>query len=205
MANISGNTYGLTALSPILRAEGSKHSLEVRRLLAEMPRGEDSPFARVTATHMCRLVVMDDVPFVGHPAAEDHLLSSYLIFECNFHGTSLDAYLAAMKAGIPDAVHALWSHCAGYRGLDAWPAQMKKCQIKTSLFFADVNDRSVEQTLKALQVQAEVSAFVLAHQGKPAAEIQAAFQDLVERLRSGPTPAPGALYYETFSKAAVAP
>ena len=52
---------------------------------------------------------------------------------------------------------------------------MKKCQIETTFFFADVNDRTVQQTLPALKVQAGVAHFIETNQGKSAAEIQAAF------------------------------
>ncbi len=61
--------------------------------LATLPTGEESPFALAPGTHLARLVVMDDVIFVGAPAIEEHLQSKYLIFESNCDG-DLDTYLA---------------------------------------------------------------------------------------------------------------
>src|SRR5690349_18998519 len=88
MANESGTTYGLTILSPIL--EDSRldicHSMELRWYLSNLPRDHESPFAQISSTYLARLVVMDDVVFVGHPACEEHLKSRYLVFETNFDG-----------------------------------------------------------------------------------------------------------------------
>jgi hypothetical protein len=68
---------------------------------------------------------------------------------------------------------------------------MKKCQLKTTFYFADVNDKTVQQTLHALRVQASIAEFIAAHQGQPAAEIQAAFQQLMEKIRKEPPPVAG--------------
>ena len=57
---------------------------------------------------------------------------------------------------------------------------MKKCQIETTFFFADVNDRTVQENLKALQTQSALAHFIEKHQGKPAAEMQRAFGDLLQ-------------------------
>ena len=40
-----------------------------------LPRDHRSPFAKISSTHLARLVVMDDVVFVGTPAREEHLKS----------------------------------------------------------------------------------------------------------------------------------
>ena len=187
MANQSGNVYGLTILSPIIddpRAEVS-HDCAIRDYLASLPRDHRSPFAKLGSTHLARMVVMDDVIFVGAPAREEHLQSKYLVFESNFDG-DLDTYLRRMAEDIPTEVDAVWRHCIGYPGVRdaaAFAAYMKKCQLETTFYFADVNDKTVGQTLHALRVQAGVAEFIAAQQGKPAAEIQAAFQQLMEKVR----------------------
>src|SRR6202050_1295431 len=117
MANQSGDVYGLTILSPILQdltAETS-HNCAIRMKLASMPGDEFSPFAKVSSTHMARLVVMDDVGYVGMPSCEEHLKSQYLVFETDFDG-ELDEYLTRMAREIPAHVDALWQHCWGYPG-----------------------------------------------------------------------------------------
>lgn len=195
MANQSGSVYGLTILSPIIddpHAEVS-HDCAIRDYLAGLPRDHRSPFAKLSSTHIARLVVMDDVIFVGAPAREEHLQSKYLVFESNFDG-DLDTYLRRMAQDIPSELDAVWRHCVGYPGVRdvaAFTAYMKKCQLKTTFYFADVNDKTVQQTLHALRVQASVAEFIAAHQGQPAAEIQAAFQQLMEKIRKEPPPIAG--------------
>jgi hypothetical protein len=138
---------------------------------------------------------MDDVVFVGAPAREEHLNSRYLVFETNFDG-DLDTYLTRMAREIPDFVDSVWKHCAGYPGvtdLAAFAAYMKKCQIETTFFFADVNDKTIQQNLKALQVQSALAHFIEVNQGKPAAEIQKSFGLLLERLEKAHAPLPGGI------------
>lgn len=195
MANQSGQIYGLTILSPIIENERIDicHATELRWYLASLPRDHTSPFARVSSTHFARLVVMDDVVFVGAPAREEHLKSRYLVFETNFDG-DLDTYLTRMAREIPEVVESVWKHCGGYPGVAdpaGFAAYMKKCQIATTFFFADVNDKTVQQNLRALQVQSALAHFMEKNQGKPAAEIQKSFGVLLERLAKAPAPLPG--------------
>ncbi len=184
MANQNGGVYGLTVLSPIFqntKAERKKGedspALEIRKYLAQLPTDQDSPFAKVPGTHMCRLVVMDDVVFVGHPAREEHLHSQYLVFESNFDG-DLDPYLERMLAQIPKYVDAIWRHCVDFPGVKdvgKFKEYMKRCQLTTTFYFADVNNKTVQQTQDALRRQQELAEFVEQNQGKAPAELQAAF------------------------------
>ena len=195
MANQSGSVYGLTILSPIIDDPHAdiSHDLHLRMYLGALPRDERAPFAKVTSTHIARLVVMDDVIYVGMPSCEEHLKFKYLVWEANFDG-DLDTYLRAMATEIPEHVDAVWSHCVGYPGIkniEAFQAYMKKCQVTTTFYFADVNDKTVDQTLRALQTQAAVAAFIEKNQGKSAEEIQKAFSEFMQALQSAPTPIRG--------------
>jgi len=195
MANQSGNVYGLTILSPILQDEKieTSHNCAIRMQLACLPRDEFSPFARLSSTHMARLVVMDDVVYVGAPSCEEHLGSQYLVCETNFDG-DLDTYLRRMANEIGSEVDAIWQHCWGYPGasnVDAFCAYMKKCQVPTTFYFADVNDKTVQQTLRALQTQASVAEFIEQAQGQPEEELQKSFAKFIKKLRNAPPPAPG--------------
>jgi hypothetical protein len=167
MANISGKVYGLTILSPIIEDNRLEicHSMELRWYLSQLPRDCRSPFAQLSSTYLARLVVMDDVVFVGHPAHEDHLKSRYLIFESNFDG-DLDTYLRRMATETKEFVEAVWKHCVGFPGTNdvaAFLAYMKKCQLNTTFYFADVNDQTVESTLTALKTQAALAHFMEKH------------------------------------------
>lgn len=195
MPNQSGSVYGLTVLSPIRYdpdAEVSP-SLAIRMYLQGLPRDGRSPFARVSSTHMARLVVMDDVVYVGKPAREEHLQAQYLIFESNFDG-DLDTYLKRMASEASEEVDAVWQHCDGYPGLqdvNKFVRYMRRCQVETTFYFADVNDKTAQQTLRALQTQSAVAAFIEKNQGKPAEELQKAFVQFLDSLRSAPPPAAG--------------
>lgn len=195
MANQSGSVYGLTILSPIIDDPNAdiSHDCAIRNFLATLCREEGSPFALLSSTHMSRLVVMDDVVYVGTPAREEHLKSKYLVFESNFD-SDLDTYLNRMAKQVPQFVDSVWSHCVGYPGVkdpSAFSAYMKKCQVKTTFYLADVNNHTVQSTLRALKVQASVADFIAEHQGKPAAEMQAAFRLFYEQMRNMPVPEPG--------------
>src|SRR5450755_4548530 len=148
MPNQNGDVYGLTILSPIIDgADGAvSHECAIRDYLANLPRDHRSLFAKVSSTHLARLVVMDDVIFVGTPAREEHLQSKYLVFESNFDG-DLDTYLTRMAQEIPALLDSVWSHCVGYPGvrdIPAFIAYMKKCQLETTFYFADVNSHTVK-------------------------------------------------------------
>jgi hypothetical protein len=201
MPNQNGSVFGLTILSPILNDDKASpsHDLQIRKYLATLPTGQDSPFAKAPGTHLCRLVVMDDVIYVGAPAVEEHLKSKYLIFECNLDATGdagLESYLRGLAESIPEELDAIWSHCAGYPGaasITAFVKYMKACQIETTFFFAAVNNKSVTESLRALQTQKAVTDFIISHQGMDASLLQAEFLKFAARLKTAPLPKPGSM------------
>ena len=200
MGNQNGAVYGLTILSPIIDDETvvPSHDLQIRKYLASLSTGEDSPFALAPGTHLARLVVMDDVIYVGMPACEEHLKSKYLVFESNCDG-DLESYLAGLARNAPQHLDAIWSHCVGYPGAadtEAFIRYMKACQIETTFFFAAVKDKSVTQTLRALQTQRAVADFIADHQGMPPKQLQIEFDRFIEHLKSEPEPRPGATTIE---------
>ena len=190
MANVSGKVYGLTILSPIIEDARLPvcHSMELRWYLSQLERDCRSPFAKLSSTYLARLVVLDDVVFVGHPAREEHLKSRYLIFESNFDG-DLDTYLRRMATETKDFVQNVWQHCVGFPGtnnVDDFIAYMKRCQVKTTFFFADVNDQTVESTLYALKAQGALARFMEQQQGRPPAAVQEAFTEFYHHLCKSP-------------------
>ena len=197
MPNKNGTVYGLTILSPIIDDEKAtpSHDLQIRKYLATLPTGEESPFALAPGTHLARLVVMDDVIYVGMPACEEHFKSKYLVFESNCDG-DLDTYLSGLATSIPAQLDAIWKHCVGYPGAanrQAFIDYMKACQLDTTFFFAAVNDKSVPETLRALQTQTAVADFIATHQGMDPATLQGEFIQFVAHLKSRPLPRPGSM------------
>jgi hypothetical protein len=194
MGNQSGSIYGLTILSPIKDDPSAdvSPSLAIRMYLATISVDGTGPFGKVTSTHMARLVVLDDVVYFGMPSCEEHLKSKYLIFETNFDG-GLDEYLTELATKAAEEVQQIWQHCIGFPGVSntaAFIAYMKRCQLETTFYFADVNNKTVQETLRALQTQSAVSAFVAKNQGKPPAELQKEFAIFLERLRNAARPKP---------------
>jgi hypothetical protein len=197
MPNQNGTVYGLTILSPIIDDERAtpSHDLQIRDYLASLPTDERSPFALAPGTHLARLAVMDDVIYVGAPACEEHLHSKYLVFESNCD-SDLEGYLRGLAASVPHHLDAIWSHCVGYPGASnpqALVNYFKACQIETTFFFAAVNNKSVPQTLSALQTQRAVADFIACHQGVDAARLQKEFTEFMAVLKAAPVPPPGGM------------
>jgi hypothetical protein len=197
MPNKNGSVYGLTILSPIIddRKATPSHDLQIRNYLAKLSTRDDSPFALAPGTHLARLVVMDDVVYVGAPSCEEHLNSKYLIFESNCDG-DLDSYLSGLAAAIPEHLDAIWKHCVGYPGAanrQAFIDYMKACQLETTFFFAAVNNKSVSETLRALQTKTAVAEFIASHQGANPPKLKRDFIQFVSQLKSMPPPKPGSM------------
>jgi hypothetical protein len=67
---------------------------------------------------------------------------------------------------------------------------MKSCQLETTFLFAAVNDKSLPETLRALQTQRAVSDFIVTHQGTEPARLQSEFAQFAAKLKSLPIPKP---------------
>jgi len=192
MPNENGSLYGLTILAPILNDEKAtpSHDLQIRQYLATLPTDRASPFAIAGSTHLARLAVMDDVIYVGRPSCEEHLKHKYLILEANLDG-ELEPYLTRLAKTVPAQVDAIWSHCVGYPGAGdpvEFVRYMKACQVETTFYFAAVNDKSVTETLAALQTQRAVADFIADHQGMRPAQLQREFVAFAAKLRATPAP-----------------
>ena len=194
MPNQSGRVYGLTLLCPIRMDEKARpsHDLQIREYLATLPTGAGSPFAAAPGTHMARLAVMDDVIYVGMPACEEHLNSKYLVFEVN-SDLDLPGYIAGMAASIPETLDAIWSHCTGYPGAgdpEKLIRYMQACQVETTFFFAAVNNKTRDETLRALTTQRAVADLLTTYAcNSPSKD---AFARFLSALDAAPPPAPGA-------------
>jgi hypothetical protein len=200
MPNENGRAYGLTTLCPLENDSENDQSYAaiVKGLLRALPLDENSPFARVPNTYLCRLFVLDDVFFEGHPAGEDHLQNKYLVFVAELHG-DLDAYLRGMWTHAEPDVSSLWRYCVGFSDVhdqDTFVRYIKKCQVETTFYFNGSTDQPLAEQLKALYLKQELSKFAHAQQGRSAAELQRAFREFIARVEpnnlAGPTWRPGA-------------
>jgi hypothetical protein len=211
MANKSGNAYGLTVLCPILPGlpkqapdgmNDQTHTDLVRLQLQRLAVNELSPMARVPNTYLSRLWVLDDVPYQGRPAVLEHLKSNYLVFSSNFHG-ELDDYLRGMWTAIEPEIRAILKYCVGFNrvtDVTTFIDYVKRCQVETTFFFNGSSDEPLAVQLKSLYLKQEFAKFAAAHQGKSAADLQAAFKEFVARVQPAnlerPTWKPGAYHLD---------
>ncbi len=205
MANKSGKAYGLTTLCPIVNGELDKQSFSAltRDRLEKLPIHDKSPMARVPNTYLCRFFVLNDVFFEGKPANNEHLRSKYLVFASNFYG-DLDTYLRGMWQAAQQEVKDIWKFCVGFSKVndaDSFIDYIKKCQVKTTLYFNGSTDDPLREQLKSLYLKQEVSKFVHENQGKKPEDLQAAFDKFIERVQpnnlDGPTWKSGASTLES--------
>jgi hypothetical protein len=172
--NISGQAYSLTVITPIVNGQET----QLAGYLNGLQSRDQSPLAGVRGTHFARWVVIDDVIYEGTDEGDrEHLKHARLLFTSNFDG-ELDSYLEALRTGLGDSADTIWGNCIGYPGsgdAGAFADYMRHHQLDSSLFFSAYGDRTVEDVTRSLALRTKFTAFVLAAQGLPAAELKAAF------------------------------
>ena len=181
---------------------------------------KNSPMAQVAQTYLCRFFVLDDVYSESLPGGgaldtlsdlspyipdfvrrwvlprEEHLKSKYLVFCCNFHcgsARSVDLYLKGMWTAISNEINKVWVHCYGFDAVTdaaSFVCYMKKCQLKTSLFFVGSNDEPLPEQLKALYLKQEFARFAADNQGLEAAVLRANYQAFIQRVAPAALGAP---------------
>ena len=146
MGNKFGNAYGLTVLIPIKHGTENNRAYDkiIRDQLQAWPLDTDSPMAKVPNTYLSRVFLLNDVFYEGAPAIEEHLNNKYLVFSSNFYG-ELDTYLTGMWNAIGDTLKNFLRHCVAFDTVESAPdfvRYIRRCQIKTSLFFNGSSDTS---------------------------------------------------------------
>lgn len=185
--NESGRAYGLTALCPLISDshDDQSYAAILRAKLRALPVDEESPMAKVPNTYLCRLFVLDDVVFEGHPAPEEHLRSKYLVFVAELHG-KLRPYLEGMWQKAEPTIRDLWQLCVGFDkvdGSEAFVRYIERCQVTTTFYFNGSTDEPLAEQLKGLYLKQEFARFAREHQGLEAAALQRAFAAFIERVQ----------------------
>jgi hypothetical protein len=99
----------LIVMAP-LRAASEQTVLAV---LAAMPAGADSPFARVSSTHFARWLLIGALP--GAEGEPTEPAQAYLLFTADFDG-SVEQWVAAVATTIGADVDRVFEHCENYPG-----------------------------------------------------------------------------------------
>jgi hypothetical protein len=197
MTDQIGKKYGFTALFPIKPGE---HVGELRIHLRSLDSHVNgSPLSNVHIIHMARFAIIDQMPYQGLPAKNDVLNSAYLLFLCEFDGSSSDSLAAELVRAIPEEVDEIWRHCRGFpdpASADRLADYFTRCQLGTNLCLTDRPDDSVDDILRALIYKREFSELVLwvQQQGKGLnpAQLKTRIEDL-RKIDAAPPPQSGSL------------
>ena len=158
LGNQNGPSYCFMTLCPIqadvLDGAGAPVA-ELRSLLNNIPQGPKSPFASVPTIHLARFVVIDNLPFEGFPQHEDLLGVPYLLCSMDISGQPREA-VNGLLTQVPDFVASAWGRCIGFPGVsdrEAFWKFLEGCQIETSFFFGGYPEATLDQVLRALDMQ----------------------------------------------------
>ena len=220
--NDVGAFSGATALFPIrtetISSTSTDPSLpdrsvesELRRILATLPTGLASPFARVPNTYFIRFFILKDVfdqgpqetlirrlvtnllPSRARPGGRvEHLKSPYLVMSVDFHG-KLDEYCNGWWNAAAPTIQTVFGCCVAGRDINSGASlatYVRSCQVNNSLLFLGSNDHSLTAQLKALYVKQQFSTFVEAAQNLGPTDRQAAFKQFVADHRVSSTGVP---------------
>jgi hypothetical protein len=168
--NTAGQMYALTVLTPII----AERLPTLETTLANL--SEPSPFARLTATHFARLVI---VPNSGEPAVES-LPSPYLLFSATFDGTDSDDYLNDLCTELATEAQEIWSCCDGApdpAGGALLKDYLQHNQVQTGLFFSAYPDANVAKVKAALETRGKMISLAIRSQGMADDDLREAFTE----------------------------
>lgn len=171
--NRHGQAYALTTFAPILPG----HEGAVREHIESLPKGTESPLARLEQLHFSRLHIFDELVYQGAPQQPDTLKSAYLVFTGSFDG-ELDRFLDDLCAKVGADADAWWGHCVAYPGtIDpvAFGRWIRHNQIGTALYASAYPNESVADVREALALRSRVLDFAIDAQGLDAAELKSRF------------------------------
>jgi hypothetical protein len=171
--NRIGTAYALTTFARVLPGRAD----ELEAYLATLPRGADSPFARIDSLHIARVQLFRSLVHQGPKQRRTDLLkNAHLVFTSTIDG-ELDPYLDALCARVPECDE-WWGRCAGYPGRSdaaAFRAYVRGIQARPGLFQSAMPSASVTEVRESLALRARVIDFAVEAQGLDATELQARF------------------------------
>lgn len=170
----TGTAYALTTFARVLDGEAD----ELETYLAALPRGPESPFARLGSLHIARVQLFRELVFQGPEQKHtDTLRHAHLVFTSVIDG-ELDPYLDELAERVPEADE-WWGRCAGYPGRAdraAFRAFVRARQAPAGLFQSAIPTATVGVVHDALALRERVIDFAVAAQGLDAATLQQRFR-----------------------------
>jgi hypothetical protein len=145
------------AVVPLDDSKAAKNEIE------GWPLGEQSPFARLPATHFARFVIIPGLERQVADQPADDLASPYLMFSAFFDGER-DAFLTALCDRLGDEADAAWRHCRGYPGHPrehgaTFRAWLEEHRVPATAIFGAYADASLPDIRRALAFRAKFREF----------------------------------------------
>ena len=169
----AGGAYALTTFARVLPGKAEELEAHLRKL----PRGPESPFARLPMLHIARVQVFTELVHQGPKQRHtDTLRHAHLVFTSTLDG-ALDAYLDALAERVPEADE-WWGRCVGYPGRAdraAFRAFVRRIEAPPGLFQTAVPNATVQDLRESLALRERVIEFAHATQGLPAADLRQRF------------------------------
>ena len=155
------------ALTPLADADGA------RAELGGWAPGEDSPLAKVPATHFARFVVLPGPRREGAAQPAEEPAPPSLMFSAFFDGDAA-LWLEGLCAAMPAETGRVWRHCAGWPGDPARHGHAVRRwlldhRVPATAVFGAYPDASLAAVREALAFRARFRAFALARPVAPGA------------------------------------
>lgn len=186
-------SYTLMTLTPILniRPEGNNpsHQARIREYFAKLPNGEASPFRKIPTLHLCRFVIVSDLPNQGFPSETDHLNSPYLLMVANMAGDWKDC-IRSMVQQMRVEINAIFENCVGFPGTgnpSEFVDYVESCQMDSVFSFGAYTEATLYEVHRALDVQKRFRKFATENQGVDPGDLQANFRSFIEGLKTTKT------------------
>jgi hypothetical protein len=169
-----GGAFALTTFARVLPGRAD----ELEAYLAALPRGDESPFARLGTLHTARVQLFRELVHQGPKQRHtDVLQNAHLVFTSTIDGP-LDLYLDALATLVPECDE-WWGRCAGYPGRSdpaALRAYVRSIQARPGLFQSAIPEASVADVRSAVALREQVIDFAVEAQGLDAATLQERFR-----------------------------
>ncbi|HZO61368.1 MAG TPA: hypothetical protein VFB35_00140 [Gaiellaceae bacterium] len=168
------NAHALTVFAAIVHGREE----EARTVIESLPRGAESPLARLDQLHFSRLQIIDRLVYQGAPQKPDTLKSAYLVFTASFDG-ALEPFLAAIRERLPAEADSWWGCCVGYPGvadLAAFTRYIRHNRIRTNLFGVSAPKTTLPDIRESVELRDRLVEFAISAQGLDARELQERFR-----------------------------
>jgi hypothetical protein len=157
LSDARGQSRALTVLTPV------KDEAALRAVLARLPEGGASPFARLPGTHFGRCVVL--------PGPQ-------LLFSAT-HDRG-DDYLEQIAEQMPAEADEIWGNCEGYPGAadrKAFIRYLDEHRVTTNLFVSAYPEATLAEVRQGLDLRQRLGDFAPRAQLLSPEELQAAFRE----------------------------